>query len=209
MESITATLVLEYLKVFLSAPVLAATTAIVVVTLFRAEMRALIGRIAHVKLGAVGEFFTSQQVRSDAEATANAKTPEFARPDIALPPGVNLSSADAERVAQSLRSAHQAAALWEYRYLNFYLARATQAVLTWLAGRPPVLVLHLDAELQQHVVQSAERRAIVEALQKHHLIEIDVNGLIQVTPKGREYLQWRGPLPPPPQLPPSSDGAPH
>ena len=39
-----------------------------------------------------------------------------------------------------------------------------------------------------------ERNAIINALQAHYLIQIE-NGLIEVSPKGREYIEWRGELP--------------
>ncbi len=42
-----------------------------------------------------------------------------------------------------------------------------------------------------------ELGAIINALQAHHLIQVN-DGVIQVTPKGKEYQQWRGELPKPP-----------
>jgi len=44
------------------------------------------------------------------------------------------------------------------------------------------------------IVSAEERDAIMTALQAHHLIQIKED-LIEVTPKGREYISWRGPLP--------------
>ena len=39
-----------------------------------------------------------------------------------------------------------------------------------------------------------ERGAILDALRNHHLILLQGH-MIEVTPKGKEYVQWRGPLP--------------
>jgi hypothetical protein len=191
-----AELILAYLKVLLSAPVMAGATAIAVAALFRAEFRALIGRIAHVKFGG-GEILTMPQIQpvADLPEKKQSSTLGASEPDVGLPAGITLPSAEAERVEQMLRSARSTAYLWEYRYLNHFLVRRTQALLTWLAGRPPLLVAQLDAELQPIVDRAIERNAMVDALQTHHLVDIDRNGLITVTPKGREYLEWRGPLP--------------
>jgi hypothetical protein len=43
------------------------------------------------------------------------------------------------------------------------------------------------------VPNPVERLAILDALRNHHLIDI-VGDIITVTPKGREYIQWRGPV---------------
>jgi hypothetical protein len=46
------------------------------------------------------------------------------------------------------------------------------------------------------IPSAEERRAIITALQAHYLILVQ-NELVEVTPKGREYIAWRGPLPQP------------
>ncbi len=118
----------------------------------------------------------------------------------------NGVSAQDERIQQLVRSERATAILWEYRFLNFYLARITQLVLGNLAERPPISVRQLDAELMAIVRDPVERKAILDALTTHHLVST-TGDLIEITPKGREYLQWRGPLPAsnePPALPDAS-----
>jgi hypothetical protein len=46
------------------------------------------------------------------------------------------------------------------------------------------------------IPSATERKAILSALENHHLIQLE-NGLVSVTPKGQEYIEWRGPLPEP------------
>jgi hypothetical protein len=85
--------------------------------------------------------------------------------------------------------------LWEYRYLNYFLALQTQHVLDWLASLPSrTSVMLLDTVWLPAIPSVEERRAIIDALQAHYLVQIE-NGLIEVSPKGREYIEWRGPLP--------------
>ena len=87
--------------------------------------------------------------------------------------------------------------MWEYRYLNYYLVPATQRVLEWLASLNTRTSYSFFDTLWMPAIPSAEeRRAIINALETHHLIQFQ-GELIEVTPKGREYIQWRGPLPPP------------
>jgi hypothetical protein len=95
-----------------------------------------------------------------------------------------------------IQSARATAYLWEYRFLNRFLVRHTQGVLDWLATRAPMLMHQIDAELIPFIQSSEERNAIIRALSNHHLITVGADGLVEVTPKGHEYREWRGPLPP-------------
>ena len=52
-----------------------------------------------------------------------------------------------------------------------------------------------DSQLMAFENSAVERRAIFVALQNHHLIDT-TGDLIEITPKGRDYLEWRRPLPP-------------
>src|SRR5262249_48231071 len=93
--------------------------------------------------------------------------------------------------------------LWEYRYPNLFLVPSTQVVLAWLATlNTPLTKALFDATLQQSIPNPQERSAIFAVLSSHHLIT-DEQDLVRVTPKGREYLQfrrqtgWGPPLSPP------------
>ena len=82
--------------------------------------------------------------------------------------------------------------IWEYRYLNFYFVRDTQLVLNWLAHtRPSIEMFH--ATWIPAIPKANDREAILLALQNHNLITVPET-MIKITEKGREYLQWRGPL---------------
>lgn len=110
-----------------------------------------------------------------------------------LPP--EADGASAEKFQQLVRSERAVALLWEYRDLNFFLARITQVVLDQLAQRAPMSIRQFDAELMAAVLDPSERHAILHALRTHHLVFVQ-GDLIEISPKGREYLQWRGSLPP-------------
>jgi len=58
-----------------------------------------------------------------------------------------------------------------------------------------------------YIPNPQERRAIISALTNHHLLDIhskDVDSLLCITPKGREYVEFRGyPVPLPSTAAPS------
>jgi hypothetical protein len=191
-------LLLEYLRVTLSAPPIVGVVVLVFFRMFKTQIGNLIDRIKQLNWPGGGAVFGSQKRKEQEEIASNpqAPTPGASGQQVTLPQNFSLTSQQIQQVVQLIQSERANAALWEYRYLNFYLVRSTQAVLDWLAASPQAPSVNLvDSYLQPFVVDANERKAILDALQKHHLITVSA-GLIEVTPKGREYLQWRGPLPP-------------
>ena len=112
-----------------------------------------------------------------------------------LPTG--LTREQEQTITELVRAQTATAYLWEYRYLNYFLARGTQVVLDWLVGlsQPPTYALY-DSFFLRLVPSPRERQAMFNALEAHHLVTCDTSGVIAVTQKGREYHQWRGTLPP-------------
>jgi len=191
----TAHLVLEYLKVFLAAPFMAATVVVIAFFLFKEDIKGLLRRIAKIKLPGGSEFSTSQIEKANEELPSRGQKPPANPPDQqGLPQNLSITPEQQQAVRQFLDAERANARLWEYRYLNYFLARSSQRVLDWLASLTTrTTVAFLDTYWLPLIPNAEERRAIVNALQAHYLILID-SGLIEVTPKGREYLQWRGPL---------------
>ena len=194
-----AKLVLEYLKVVLSTPVVGGSVALAFFVLFRTELRGLLNRVAKIKFPGGAEVSTSQVERSSEEIPAKGQQPEplpeRASASVALPSNLTLTPDQVAKVEEGIAAERARAALWEYRYLNFFLARNTQRVLDWLASLSMrTTVAMFDAFWLPVLPLAQERQAIVAALQAHYLIALS-GELMEVTPKGREYLQWRGPLP--------------
>lgn len=191
-----AELVLEYLKVGLSPQVIAGTGVLVFLWLFKDDIRGLLRRVAKIRFPGGSELSTSQLDRESEEIEPRGEWPPAAPPEPqSLPENLSLTPEQVEAVAEAFKAERARATLWEYRYLNFYLAPTTQRVLDWLASLSSRTTFGLFDSFWMPIIPDAqERRAIISALQAHHLIAIQ-GELIEVTPKGREYLQWRGPLP--------------
>ena len=192
-----ARLVLEYLKVALSPQTLAAAVAIVFFLAFKDDIKALMRRIAKIRFPGGSELSTSQAERaSENVVTAHANPPVPPAEQVSLPQNLSLTPEQVEGIRQLFEAERAKAYLWEYRYLTYFLAPNTQRVLDWLASMQTRTSVSLFDTLWLPAIPSAEERtAIITALQAHHLIQL-IGELIDVTPKGREYIQWRGPLPP-------------
>jgi len=202
MPMTTADLILNYLKVLLSAPPVAGVVAALCLILFRSELRNLITRIATIRFPG-GELSTSQESVAE-KITGSSDTPPPSSDAPNLPAGLVLGPEQQQKIVEFVEAERARAALWEYRFLNFYLVRHTQRILDWLASlKKPVTLSLFDDFWSPSIPKPSERRAIIEALENNRLIQLG-GPFIEVTPKGREYLQWRGPLPEPPQ---ASQGA--
>lgn len=188
---------LEYLKVLLTGPVLFSIVALVFIFVFKEDIKALLLRVAKIKLPGGAEVSTPQSTRT-AEESTSTKEPNIDEnvPIQNLPN--DLTPQQKQTVEQLIRSHIATSYLWEYRYLNYFLARGTQEVLDWLISLPQSTnYAHFDATWLPIIPSANERQAIVNALQAHYLIQYNnETGLIQVSPKGREYQEWRGKLPP-------------
>jgi hypothetical protein len=180
-----ANLILEYLKVLLTAPVLFSIVAILFILLFREDIKALILRIAKIRFPG-GEVSTPQSNQLAAEERKPAPQPNIntQAPVSDLP--ADLTSQQKSAVEQLIRTHIATEYLWEYRYLNFFLVRGTQRVLDWLISLPqPTIYSHFDAVWLPLIPSANERQAIINALESHHLILQQVDsGMITVTPKG-------------------------
>jgi hypothetical protein len=191
---IYAQLILEYLKVIFSAPVIAAVVAFTVLAIFREDIKALLLRFAKIRLPGGTEVSISQAAKLEEDPEKPLPKPPPSDPAaLALPS--DLDRKQIEEVRQLLDAERARAYLWEYRYLNYFLAFHTQQVLDWFASLPNRTSMALFDSVWLPLIPSTdERRAIITALQAHYLILVQ-NELVEVTPKGREYIAWRGPLP--------------
>ncbi len=189
--------ILEYLRILLSGPVLFSLVAIIVIVVFHEDIKALLLRTARIRFPGGTEFSTSQTNQSDKEEKRPDPNPSATElvPVPGIPEGL---TAEQKEVVENLIRAHIATAYtWEYRYLNYFLARNTQLVLDWLLNIPhPTTYSHYDSTWLPFIPAAEERQNIINALRSHHLVHQDEAGIITVTPKGQEYQQWRGPLPP-------------
>jgi len=188
-----AKLVLEFLKVILSSAPVIGAVALISIILFREQISALILRLAELNFPGGKAKFESQLEKSKESLPGSPEPKPVGEP--ALPQNISLSPDDANRIRRTFDAERARATLWEYRYLNYFLARSTQLFLDWLISLPMATTVAMaDAWWLPIVPSAAERKAVLNALLMHHLVEIK-GELIEVTPKGKEYQKWRGALP--------------
>lgn len=191
-----AKLLLEFIKVFLSTHIVISVLIIVFISKFHKEIAGLINRILSIKFPGGGELSMSQSEKISTELSTSNSPPPIPPAQNDLPQNLSLTPEQVRTIQEIIQSERANSYLWEYRYLNFFLARGTQHVLDWLTSlqqRPSIRLF--DNIWGSIITNPAERQAILNALQQHHLITIN-DDLIEVTEKGREYIQWRGPMPP-------------
>ena len=182
-------LTLDYLHVLLSTPPMMVLVVFVLVWVFRSNLKEIMSRIATIKFPG-GEISTVAQTDSPENT---GKLPPGQK--TALPEGLTLSPEQQKLVSNFIQAQQITSRLWEYRYLNSYFVPNTQRVLDWLAipqNHPSIELFH--ALWLPAIPMAAQRGAILSALEKHQLIT-GLETMIEITEKGREYLQWRGPLP--------------
>ncbi len=199
-----AELVLEFLWVLLSWPVIVLALGTCFLVRFKEPIAALLDRIATIRFPGDGELLLPQasmnvlaasraEVVVEAVGQAAGTGVVQAVGEAVTPQEVPVGGAPDVADGQRRRSERENPTLWEYRFLNYFLVARTQILLYWLANRQPTMIRTFDSWVMGSVRNPVERTAMLGALLNHHLIDID-DELITVTPKGREYLTWRGPL---------------
>jgi hypothetical protein len=175
---------------------MAAVVVLTIVSLFREDLKALFLRVAKIRFPGGAEVSTSQTERQERESSAKRDAGSISVDSQAdLPP--QLTPQQKEDVLSLLRAEQATSRVWEYRFLNYFFVIQTQRILDWLSLLPqPVSYSFYDTQWLPIVPDANERSTIINVLQSHHLLQID-NQYITVTEKGREYQQWRGPLPEP------------
>jgi len=160
--------------------------------LFKSDLSTLIARIATIKLPGGSEILTSQAGMEKKESLSkNEPPPEPKEPKLDSE-SLTLTPEQVREIKAVFDAERARAAFWEYEYLNFYLVPNTQKVLEWLANLPQPPTIPLADNLWSPLIpQASERQAILDALENHHLVQRKTGDLLEVTPKGHEYLKVR------------------
>jgi hypothetical protein len=157
---------------------IAGAVVVALLLLFKEGLRDLLPRME--KLGFRGVEVSLSQTEK------NRREPNLPEPPPAAAPEVPENPTRGQ-VLNTIAAYEATARMWEFRYLNHFLVADTQWVLDWCAADPETTVQALDLVY--------ERNAVLDALFKHRLIERQ-GDVIHATDKGREYIKFRGPLPP-------------
>ncbi len=183
-------IILEYFKVFLSTPVIAAILIFIFMKYYNEEIKALLKRLTKLPGGV--ELSTPQLEKTASEEPLKDKVssePQSAEVQI-------KQDEPFEKIKAMYQSERARAYFWEYSYLNYFLVLNTQRILSWINqmfnNHTQITLSLYDSIWMPQIPDIQERKAIMKALEQHLLITIDENtGLISITEKGREYVEWR------------------
>jgi hypothetical protein len=173
-------LCLEFLKVLLSWPVATLVLGILAIFNFKVPLSKW---ITNVRLN-YGELEISSQ-QNVQEPTLKEKTTIEQKETFSAP----IESTTTDSVQQWRANSY----LWEYRYLNLFLAHHTQLVLDWLYDLDKPIAVEIASSVWMGRIPSPkEQEAVLTALLQHYLVQQTANVEIQITPKGKEYVEQRG-----------------
>jgi hypothetical protein len=103
---------------------------------------------------------------------------------------------DTDALRNEVKSERAKAYYWEYCYLNFFLVRHTQLVLDWLVSKNSKDTKpSFHNYWKEYIVSEQERENVLSALNGHSLVIFQQDEIL-VTPKGNDYYNWRGAMPP-------------
>lgn len=196
-----ARLVLDYLGVLLSWPVMVFALGLVFLIRFRASLEYLLRNIGSIKLPGGAEILAQLPVPPEEDTDADTAVDEL--PDTqrelvdALLSQLEAQQAQAmseqEQREQTFRQLQWAALYWEFMYLSKFLVPKTQWVLKTLRTAQPPLTRtafnHYWPLWQFGGV--TEREAVFSALTTTGLVQED-NSVLKVTPKGDAFVQFVG-----------------
>jgi hypothetical protein len=176
-------MLLEYLKVILAWPLLIAIVLLTFFRMFREQIRTFIKNISSVKFPG-GEIQQQSFIKDEGPLPQTPQPPN-------LNAGTVLTPEQVKEIASVFDAERAAARLWEYQYLNHFLAPVTQMTLNWFVSLDgPTTDNAFEAYMTSFVPDVQQRQAILQALASHHLIEFD-GPAIRATVKGREYARWQ------------------
>lgn len=139
--------------------------------------------LSHLKISHGDTIISSEQQKSD--HTKNVDPPIS---DDQQSKQVQLSNDDVN-LKNLVQQWREAAYLWEYSYLNYFLALSSKHILLWLYDLKKVSTEAANARWSPLIPSLREREAILKALTQHHLVLLKNNDTeIEITPKGREYV---------------------
>ena len=185
---------IEFLKIILSTQAVTGASCLTFIFVFKKEIKSYIDRIAKVKTPGGGEVSTPQQdKKTEKEFIDNSAPLDPAKEDEKIPS--TLNDTELEQVKDLLSAERTRAYIWEYNYLNYFLVPTTQHILDWLSAcTTPVSTSLFHTFWTPIVSKPTERDTILSVLENHYLIIIE-NDLIAVSPKGEEYIGFRGKMP--------------
>lgn len=191
----THNIIIDYLKIFISTPFATGLVSIIIIMVFKEDIKGLISRIAKIKLPGGSEFETSQKEKEfepiDKKNLPKVEDNKTIETTQKLGEELNLTPDQIKIIQEAFESERANAYLWEYKYLNYFLVPNTKNVLDWFYSQKQSISVSLFDNMWKNLIPDAKQREIIIAvLVNHYLLYQNVN-MLEISPKGREYKEWR------------------
>lgn len=196
-------IILEYLRVILSWPTIVLLLGIIFLFKFSHSIRGFLRKLRFFKAGSF-EFSQQQSLQQEVEKKVEEKLEES---------GITLNQEQLKQIQETfetlskekgdkevritqqegvIRYWFERAELFEFSYLNLYLAYNSKIALFWLMNPSTKDNFIYSFQLPPQIVnQIAEKEAIFNALLSTGLIEQD-GFLFKISEKGKRFLKFLG-----------------
>lgn len=188
-------IVLEYLKVLITWPLLGTLGLLIVALMFRHQLREFIDRLQHIRTPGGFEAETQQ---TPVPALTTEETPaaseELQGKLSTLQSELAHNESEKQHIVQmaiaAITKAEELARHWEFSYLDLFLVQHTKQVFAFLAGSPSSVEADRLAQLAAMMsLPPAEFGAITNALKTTELIS-EADNRYMVTEKGKAFMAF-------------------
>ena len=199
-------LLLEYLKVFVSWPVVVLIIALIVIWRFHQPLAEWIKNMA---LRVPGVIELGQEKQS---SPLKDFEPEVLTAGDVPTDDTDLSHESSEETIKKLQATLDReiniGKYWLYNYLSLFFVSNTKRVLAWLNRQTATPVTEYHSNWANTVTSFEERSAILNALVNFYMVNL-AEGSISLRVYGKEFIEWAsisdlpgpsGPTIPPPSL---------
>ena len=182
--------ILRISELILSPQVVAGLIIIIALTTFKEDIRGVLKRFARIKLPGGTEL--EMQQLNQSEYSTSKQMDLLSESENEFRKNMEAKIEENEQQIESIQkiavSNFRESRLWEFRFLNYFLVYNSQRVLDWFNNCPEgITPSSFDSLWMGFIPSPDQRKAIIGAL-------ITTEDIIVITEKGKEFIQWRGPL---------------
>lgn len=185
-----AKLILDVFKTIISSwPLCIFIVLLISISKFKSQIADFINRVGSLKFPGGEILSQAKQSIADRELPEGKTEDDSSLADILQGMG---AEEEKERLRQIIQDKDGESLYWEYNYLDIFLVSESKRVLVWMSQNPSRVSSTVFHDLWDPLIpKHAERRTILSVLLRYDLIsQEEQSGMLEVTPKGHNYIEW-------------------